>query len=247
MGKVWRIEHLPATTKLVLLKLADNANDEGRNAYPSIDTIARVCGLNRRTVQRVVSMLKTKGWDGGRIEEEQQATHRMPAVYRIVWQDEGRQDVTPTQPVLGRQDVTPGVALDPARGGTVPPDPSVDPSVICDPKELRDIWNSNRGQCRECRFLDTTRTRHARARIREQPNREVWTKTARWLAQSTWSNGKKNGYKADFGFLVRPTTWTRAIESEFKPDKPVSNQSVKERTRVDNAQNVLRESVNIRE
>ncbi len=57
---VWK-PRLPATTKLVLLRLADSAHDDGGQAYPSVDTMAAECGLSRRTVQVVLRNLEADG------------------------------------------------------------------------------------------------------------------------------------------------------------------------------------------
>jgi len=46
-----------STLKFVLLALADHANDEGRGAYPSIDTLAKKTSMSRRTVQRALDAL----------------------------------------------------------------------------------------------------------------------------------------------------------------------------------------------
>jgi len=46
-----------STAKFVLLALADHTNDEGRGAYPSLDTLARKTSMSRRTVQRALDAL----------------------------------------------------------------------------------------------------------------------------------------------------------------------------------------------
>lgn len=56
MTAVWDV-NLPHADKIVLLALADNANDEG-HCWPSITTLARKCGMDRRTVLRVISTLE---------------------------------------------------------------------------------------------------------------------------------------------------------------------------------------------
>jgi DNA-binding transcriptional ArsR family regulator len=57
----WAFEQdTPPTTKLVLLKLADNANDDGY-CWPSQSTIARHTGLNRSTVNRHIKKLADAG------------------------------------------------------------------------------------------------------------------------------------------------------------------------------------------
>lgn len=59
MSRVWEMD-LPAKDKLVLLALADCANDEGL-AWPSIATLARKCGCDQRTVQRNLRDLEKRG------------------------------------------------------------------------------------------------------------------------------------------------------------------------------------------
>lgn len=50
------------TDKLVLIVLADYANDDGSNVFPSIATIARRCDLSDRTVQLSIRRMTNKGW-----------------------------------------------------------------------------------------------------------------------------------------------------------------------------------------
>lgn len=59
MSAVWTLD-LHHTEKLVLLALADNANDEGL-AYPSVATLTKKCGLSERSVQSVTSKLVDLG------------------------------------------------------------------------------------------------------------------------------------------------------------------------------------------
>ena len=59
MSKVWDMD-LPSKAKLVLLAVADCANDEGV-AWPSIATIARKCGCDPRTVQRNLRDIEKAG------------------------------------------------------------------------------------------------------------------------------------------------------------------------------------------
>ena len=59
MTAVWDID-LPDSQKIVLLALADCANDEGL-AWPSISTMARKCSKSERTVQSVIKELVAAG------------------------------------------------------------------------------------------------------------------------------------------------------------------------------------------
>jgi DNA-binding transcriptional ArsR family regulator len=57
MGKVWRTD-LPTPEKMVLLVIADHANDDGTNAWPGIATIARKTSISERSVQRHLKALE---------------------------------------------------------------------------------------------------------------------------------------------------------------------------------------------
>lgn len=60
MSLVWEDESLSATDKIVMLSLADHADDEGY-CYPSISRLTRRTGLAERTVQNAVKRLKSDG------------------------------------------------------------------------------------------------------------------------------------------------------------------------------------------
>ena len=59
MTRVWDVD-LPDSEKLVLLALADCANDEGF-CWPSMATLARKCSKSDRTVQKAVKSLCQRG------------------------------------------------------------------------------------------------------------------------------------------------------------------------------------------
>ena len=61
MSDVWRLD-LPTVEKMVLLVIADHANDEGTQAYPSQATIAAKASISIRTVQRAVNTLCAQGY-----------------------------------------------------------------------------------------------------------------------------------------------------------------------------------------
>lgn len=57
----WNLKIKVASHKLVLLTLADNANEQGE-CFPRIETIARRCGLKIRPLQKVIKKLITQGY-----------------------------------------------------------------------------------------------------------------------------------------------------------------------------------------
>lgn len=60
MSLVWEM-NLPTSAKMVLLVIADHADDQGGNAWPSISTIARKASVSDRQAQRLVQSLVKSG------------------------------------------------------------------------------------------------------------------------------------------------------------------------------------------
>lgn len=61
MSAVWECEELDASERLVMLSLADHADDEGR-CYPSIARLCRRTSMSDRGVQKVISRLSERGF-----------------------------------------------------------------------------------------------------------------------------------------------------------------------------------------
>lgn len=58
---VWKRNFSGASRKVVAVKLADHADDEGRGIWPSVERIAAQCDISCRTVQRVLSDFVKEG------------------------------------------------------------------------------------------------------------------------------------------------------------------------------------------
>jgi len=63
MSKVWKSEGTSGTKRLVLLALADQANDQGV-CWPSLATIARKAGCSRTFAKQLVHELRDEGYIG---------------------------------------------------------------------------------------------------------------------------------------------------------------------------------------
>jgi hypothetical protein len=61
MSSIWELD-LPPSEKLVLLVIADHADDDGGNAYPSVARIARRASISERQTQRVIRQLCDEGF-----------------------------------------------------------------------------------------------------------------------------------------------------------------------------------------
>lgn len=109
MSEVWELE-IPASRKFVLLCLADHANDDGKQAYPSVARIARKCSMSERNVQRILHELI----DDGLLTIERPPSGRTPTAYSV--------EVRRGDKVSGRHGV--GVTNQQRRGDTIAPEPS---------------------------------------------------------------------------------------------------------------------------
>jgi len=61
MAWVWDHSRTEGTARLVLLAIADHAGHDGRDAYPSQDTIAQKCRVSVRTVRRAIGQAVALG------------------------------------------------------------------------------------------------------------------------------------------------------------------------------------------
>lgn len=75
-GRVWDLD-LPHNKQHVLLAMADHADHEGRNMYPSLDLIAWKTGYSYRQVRRIVEELERAGI----LVMRKPARQQHPAVY----------------------------------------------------------------------------------------------------------------------------------------------------------------------
>lgn len=80
MSVVWTWP-LPAAEKLVALKLADCADDDGGNSYPAVGTIALACGLTRRGAQLILRKLEKRGCIEG--QSTGTPSRRATVTYRV--------------------------------------------------------------------------------------------------------------------------------------------------------------------
>ncbi|MFC7342062.1 helix-turn-helix domain-containing protein [Saccharopolyspora griseoalba] len=124
MNWVWDESPAKGTELLMLLAIADNAADDGTNAFPSVSTLARKTRLDQRTVQRIIRKLSDQGQ---LLVEERGGRH--PNRYSVVMNAElstAPANRRPRQVATGGADATAGAAKlrHPTPGTAVPPEPS---------------------------------------------------------------------------------------------------------------------------
>lgn len=132
-------QHISDTgARFVLIGLANHAGNDGKRAFPSIETLAGYTGLSRRSVIRKLQILE----DAGIITRGNQAIvaafierpDRRPTVYDLNMDFRGDTESPgaergDTEAVTGCQPGTNGVTTVHERGVTVTPEPSVKPST----------------------------------------------------------------------------------------------------------------------
>jgi hypothetical protein len=137
MSLVWEME-LPTSEKMVLLVIADHADDGGGNAWPSVATIARKSSLSERQAQRLIKNLTNLGLVT--VESQAGGTREM------------RDDRRPNRYTLHLDGVTstsPGAVvrgdMGDANGVTwVSPKPSIEPSnsYLSVPDRFDEFWKT---------------------------------------------------------------------------------------------------------
>lgn len=118
-GQVWEIE-LPANKLIVLLAMADHADHEGNNVYPSVGLIAWKTGYSERQAQRIIKALVA---DGLLVENKRPG---QTTLYSINLSKGTPKDKYKPADNKGRQNVTPDIAMSPhPRHSYVTPTPDI--------------------------------------------------------------------------------------------------------------------------
>lgn len=97
MSWVWE-QDLSTTKKMLLLAIADHADDEGENAWPSKARLALKCNISESQVRRHLRELEADGWiaterqRGGTLATSED---RRPNLYRVLV-ERGRMGAPPT-------------------------------------------------------------------------------------------------------------------------------------------------------
>jgi hypothetical protein len=98
-GQVWKLSAHKGSELLVLLAIADNAKDDGRDAWPSVPELARKTRLTERNIQVVLRKLEASG----ELRIEKNAGPHRANLYHIVLDGEnfsplGGEKIAPLHP-----------------------------------------------------------------------------------------------------------------------------------------------------
>lgn len=215
MTAVWSID-LPDSQKIVLLALADCANDEG-GCWPSMATLAKKCSKGERTVQGVIKQL---------VEAGHLSRKEIPGKgcqYTV----HPRRDCTPAEtaprsevrvPPQGLRD-TPAAAADkPSKNHQ---EPSIDSSSDDERVTVEDVvegWNTTAAACGlpKVAKLTAERRRKVQARIRDFPDPDDWRTAFRHIRSTPFLLGENDrGWRASFKFLLQPESFASLVEETY--------------------------------
>jgi len=220
LNQAWEIPVGDPTRKLVLMCLADHANEDDRTCWPAIDTIARKCEVGARTVQRHIKELEKTGFILRR-SRTGDSTLYFVLPYRATEDEIDRMKRRGVK-MTGVSPMTQGGDTH-DRGGVTPmtPKPSKNHQLTVNSSSLRselaldgfdEFWNAYgykkaRPKCEEIwRRKKLARIKgeviagakkYAEAR---GPNRKFWKYPQGWLNDGRWtdeltqSNGRMDGY-----------------------------------------------------
>jgi DNA-binding transcriptional MocR family regulator len=147
---VWEHSRATGNTLLVLLKIADNCDDQGKNAWPSLPSLARYCRCSISTIQRSVKELQALGElevvvrGGG----PKPGTRYSPNLYQVYPQG-GQIDTPQRGSSLVKFGIESGHERPPRLVTAMTGDPSLDPSKNAGPVENLVDHAAHAQRCRD--------------------------------------------------------------------------------------------------
>lgn len=221
MTAVWEI-NLPASDKIVLLALADCANDEGL-CWPGMATLVEKCSKGERTIQAAIQRLVTAGH-----------LTRKPVpgkgVRYIVHPDTKAppQNLRPAKSAPRKNCAPPPQNLrdTPAKSAGKPSKNHQEPSKVKSETSSDDFtfddffesWNQIATECGLSVMPKALpRRREAfRVRKREYPDIGDWQSAFRCLRKAKWMHGENDrGWKIDADDFLNAKKFTRLVEGTY--------------------------------
>jgi hypothetical protein len=212
MSAVWELA-LPAFEKLVLLALADCANDEGE-CWPSIATLKRKTGAGERTIQRAIRALELEG------VVERKETIGKGNRYWL----HPRHTGTPARaaPVSDRHPPPPERHPTPARAAPKPSITVKEPSNHCAsddalrPEHVFEKWNETAVRIGRPQVRDLTPERRSKlkARIAGYSLDDFRTVLAN-IEASPFLRGEKNWSGVTFDWFTKKANFQKILEGNY--------------------------------
>lgn len=222
MSRVWESSSLGGTELLLLLAVADFANDGGE-AWPSVAALAKKIRMSERNTRYLLKKIE----GSGELEILKNRGPRGCNIFRV--------QILQGANLSGVQPVAVGGAMD-GRGGVQPtaPEPSVNrqqPSTVvpgqagdpCPHQAILDLYHELLPAGRRVRIWNETRRAKLRARWREDVKRQSlawWRKFLGYIAESQFLTGKastpgRKPFEIDLEWIVTPANFVKIIEGKY--------------------------------
>jgi hypothetical protein len=173
---IWVFDNSPSTlgARLVLLALAEFAHDDGRNAFPNVDTLCGRTRMSRKGVQAALRRLEADG-----AIAVQGRTRSGTFVYRIVMAQGG--EVTTPQ----------GAKLVPVGGEAPTPEPTTEPTTTnASHSEVDQVFEEwKRATERTDRVVLDAKRRGAIKKALKEHGLEVCLAAVRNIGADAWARG----------------------------------------------------------
>lgn len=211
MTAVWDRDDLTSTHKLVLLALADWANDEGL-CWPSISRLSIKTSLASRSVQRLIRQLEEMGFIR---RDEVTGKGNRYWISIPMTESHPRHSVTPPLTDCHPTPDTVSPNTSDTHQETSKDMSSDDDEVTVD--EVVRAWNDLAADRNLSKVVKLTpsRRKQIQARIREY-NAEDWSTALSAIYRSKFLCGENDrGWKADFDFLLQPKSFVKLIEGAY--------------------------------
>lgn len=198
MTRVWDLE-LPDSDKIVLLALADCANDEG-HCWPSVASLVRKCSKSERTIQASIKRLV----DGGYL------------IRREVIGKGCNYTVLPPQKLRPAENAPPqGTAQTPAAAADKPSRIIISEAEASD--RVIEVWNEEceKSGLHKAKAGNNSRTQMLRLRVKAH-GLETMLRAVKIAHRSEFLRGLKgDGRKADINIILQPKTLSRVLEGFY--------------------------------
>ena len=219
----WEIS-LPSPTKLILLSLANYANDQDQ-AWPSYETLANSCGMDRRTIMRHCKKLEQYGYISivkRRINKDQNASNIYQLnIERVVTeshqgsdresQGSVRESPKPNKEPNNRINTYTSTRVDD------PAKKKPDQNIPYD--EIVDAYHKALPELPSVKILSDDRKRKIRTiwNMSEKHKKvDWWTRYFGYAQKIPFLMGDEKNWRADFDFLITKSKFIKIIEGSYK-------------------------------
>lgn len=222
---------IPPTRKLVLLALADRA-DEDHKCYPSIARLVKDTGLHRQTIMEAIKDLEEsclivafrKNGTGTAYQligvpdrHQYEKPDRSEKAYRTS---------TKNRTATSTKNRTENLSIEPTKNlndllSNESKRPRTESADHCPHQKIIDLYHKHLPMCPRVKVWNPTRQGLLRARWKEFPHLDDWEEFFKFVGKSDFLTGRaeaKQGsppFVADLEWLIRPTNMAKIIEGKY--------------------------------